>query len=65
MKFYAVAKGHNIGIYNFWNDAKEQVLNYKGAIFKSFNTEKDAENFILNINSSETEFFKIFIINMI
>jgi len=58
MKFYAVAKGHNIGIYNFWNDAKEQVLNYKGAIFKSFNTEKDAENFILNINSSETEFFQ-------
>ena len=58
MKYYAVAKGHNIGIYNFWNDAKEEVLNYKGAIFKSFNTEKDAEDFILNINSCNSEIFQ-------
>ena len=57
MTYYAVAKGHNIGIYNFWNDAKEQVLNYKGAIFKSFKTEKDAEDYILNINSSNSDFF--------
>lgn len=55
MSYYAVAKGHNIGIYLFWNDAKEQVLNYKGAIFKKFNNEKDAENFILNLNSCNTE----------
>lgn len=58
MTYYAVAKGHNIGIYNFWNDVKEQVLNYKGAVFKSFNNERDAEDFILNINSSSSDLFK-------
>lgn len=58
MTYYAVAKGHNVGIYNFWNDAKEQVLNYKGAIFKSFKNEKDAEDFILNINSCNSEIFQ-------
>ena len=58
MTYYAVAKGHNMGIYNVWNDAKEQVLNYKGAIFKSFKNEKDAEDYILNINSCNTDFFE-------
>lgn len=58
MTYYAVARGHNVGIYNFWNDAKEQVLNYKGAIFKSFNNESDAEDFILNINSCNSEIFQ-------
>ena len=58
MIYYAVAKGNNVGIYNFWNDAKEQVLNYKGAIFKSFNNEQDAEDFILNINSCNSEIFQ-------
>lgn len=54
MSVYAVAKGHNIGIYLFWNDCKEQVLGYKGAIYKRFDNEEDAENYILNCNSSES-----------
>ena len=58
MSFYAVAKGHNIGIYNFWNDCKEQVVGYKGAIHKKFTNEKDAENFILNCNNTKSEFFE-------
>ena len=58
MTYYAVAKGRNIGVYNFWNDAKEQVLNYKGGLFKSFNNEKDAEDYILNINSCNSDFFE-------
>ena len=58
MTFYAVAKGHNIGIYNFWNDCKEQVLGYKGAIYRKFSKEKDAEDFILNCNNTQSEFFE-------
>jgi ribonuclease HI len=58
MSFYAVAKGHNIGIYYFWNDCKEQVIGYKGAIYKKFSTETEAEDYILNINSVSTEFFE-------
>lgn len=51
MSFYAVAKGHNVGIFTSWNDCKSQVIGYKGAIHKRFTNEKDAEDFILNINS--------------
>ena len=58
MSFYAVAKGHNIGIYFFWNDCKEQILGYKGAIYKKFNTEKDAEEFILNNSPCNSELFE-------
>ncbi len=56
--YYAVAKGHNIGIYNFWNDCKDQVLGFKGAIYKKFSTEKEAENYILNYNTSGSEFYE-------
>lgn len=57
MSFYAVAKGHNVGIYNFWNDCKEQVIGYKGAVYKKFATEQEAEDYILNCNSSDTEIY--------
>ena len=56
--YYAVAKGHNIGIYTFWNDCKEQVLGYKGAIYKKFENERDAEDFILNVNSTSNPNFE-------
>jgi ribonuclease HI len=58
MAYYAVAKGHNIGIYNFWNDCKEQILGYKGAVYKKFNNEKDAEEYILNIASVTSDIFE-------
>ena len=58
MTFYAVAKGHNIGIYNFWNDCKEQILGFKGAVYKKFNNEKDAEEYILNITSITSDLFE-------
>ena len=58
MNFYAVAKGHNIGIYYFWNDCKEQVLGYKGAVYKKFDNEKDAEEYILNIGSCNSNIFQ-------
>lgn len=58
MAFYAVAKGHNIGIYNFWNDCKEQILGYSGAVYKKFDNEKDAEEYILNIASISSNLFE-------
>tara|TARA_B100000035_G_C20910550_1_gene513762 strand:- start:54 stop:743 length:690 start_codon:yes stop_codon:yes gene_type:complete len=58
MSYYAVARGHNIGIYNYWNDCKEQVIGYKGAVYKKFNNEKDAEDYILNIGSCTNDIFE-------
>lgn len=35
-KFYAVRKGKKTGIFSTWDECKEQVTGYKGAIYKSF-----------------------------
>ena len=45
--FYAVAKGHQTGIFNNWNDCKINTDGYKGKLFKKFNTKEEAEKFIL------------------
>lgn len=36
MKYYVVWEGHEPGIYDNWDDAKEQVENFPGARYKSF-----------------------------
>lgn len=46
MKFYAVKKGHNPGVYLSWPSCQEQVRGFSGAIFKSFTTRKEAEDFV-------------------
>lgn len=45
-KFYAVKIGRNPGIYNSWAECQQQVNGFKGAIFKSFKTKEEADNFI-------------------
>jgi len=47
--FYAVAKGYNVGIYNNWNECYKQVNGFKGANYRKFNDEKEAETYILNL----------------
>lgn len=42
-KYYVVWKGVQPGIYNNWTDCKLQIQGYEGAIYKSFNTRKEAE----------------------
>ena len=37
-KFYAVAKGRQVGIFYTWNETEALVTNFKGATFKSFET---------------------------
>lgn len=46
MKFYAVKKGRKEGIYNSWNECKEQVNAFPNALYKSFSTYEEAKNFI-------------------
>lgn len=41
-KFYVVWKGVNPGIYTSWTDCRLQIQGYKGAIYKSFETEEEA-----------------------
>ncbi len=37
-KYYAVWKGHHIGVFESWDDCKSQIKDYKGAQYKSFLT---------------------------
>ena len=45
-KFYAVKEGRKPGIYHTWDECKEQVNGYSGAVYKSFTTEEEAKVFI-------------------
>lgn len=45
-KFYAVKEGRKIGVYETWEECKEQVDKFPGAVFKGFNKREDALNFI-------------------
>ena len=71
MKYYAVYRGKSGApkIFTSWDQCKQEVLGFKGAIYKSFPTEKEAVDYIAinsgskideNINS-EDNFDGIFI----
>lgn len=47
-KFYAVKVGRHPGIYASWDACKKEVEKYKGAIYKSFITKQEAENFLID-----------------
>lgn len=54
-KFYSVYKGKSgePKIFTTWDECKKEVIGFKGAIYKSFKTKEEAEEFILlNVNSS-------------
>lgn len=45
-KLYAVFQGHEPGIYESWERASLQVKGYKGAMYKSFSTRREALNWL-------------------
>lgn len=48
-KFYSVFKGFKPGVYTTWDEAKEQVNGYPGAIYKSFKTEEEAKKWMTRV----------------
>lgn len=46
MKYYAVKIGKNPGIYENWDECKENVIGFEGAIYKSFSSYEDAQAFL-------------------
>ncbi|KAJ2996394.1 Ribonuclease H1 [Globomyces sp. JEL0801] len=44
-KFYAVKKGRKVGVFNNWNDCKEQTDGFSGAVYKSFTSFEEASTF--------------------
>ena len=53
-KFYAVKKGKVPGIYTTWDACRSMVHGFKGAVYKSFASRKEAELF-LKEDKTETE----------
>jgi len=45
-KFYAVAKGHNPGIYESWDITKENVRGFSGAVYEGFATKDEAITYL-------------------
>jgi len=53
MKYYAVKIGKVPGIYDNWDECKKQVIGYTGAVYKSFSTKEEAEQFISGKKTKE------------
>ena len=54
-KYYAVKVGKAPGIYRDWDSCKAQVHGFKGAIYKSFKTEKEALAFLGEIKEEKDD----------
>ncbi|KAL3231475.1 Endonuclease [Nakaseomyces bracarensis] len=44
--FYAVQAGKKVGVYNNWNECRNQIDGYKGAVYKKFETFNEALTFV-------------------
>ncbi len=59
-KYYAVAKGASgkTNIFTSWEACKKEVIGFKGALYKSFSTLQDAENYLNLHENSPINSFK-------
>mmetsp|Transcript_46418 Transcript_46418/g.112519 ORF Transcript_46418/g.112519 Transcript_46418/m.112519 type:complete len:346 (-) Transcript_46418:1753-2790(-) len=51
-KFYAVAKGRKVGIFQTWDECKTQVHGFQGSRYKGFKTQSEAMEFIKQFQGS-------------
>ncbi|MCH5223498.1 MAG: ribonuclease H family protein [Muribaculaceae bacterium] len=60
-KFYVVFRGHNPGVYDDWDEVKEQTIGFPGAIFKGFSTSEEATRAYRNFSGLEdrNELFRL------
>ena len=51
---YAVAKGHQTGVFMSWEECRAQVNGYTGAVFKKFTSPDEAQAFIDSHSSNQS-----------
>ena len=56
IRYYAVRTDRKPGIYYSWEECKNQIHRYSGALFKSFETKQQAEEYINNMIKKENIF---------
>ena len=44
-KWYAVVRGRKTGIFRSYQECREQIQGYKGAVYKGFPTEAEAREY--------------------
>lgn len=61
MKYYVVFKGHNPGVYDNWDEVKEQTNGFPGALFKGYSTSREATEAYRNYTGVEdrNELFRL------
>lgn len=55
VKFYAVKKGRKTGIFNTWEECKEQVHKFSGCKFKSFSSYEEAAAYLAEDNEASQQ----------
>lgn len=50
MKYYAVKKGHSIGVFKTWTECQAATKGFPGAAFKSFESEEEAEAYVADFD---------------
>lgn len=48
-KIYAVKKGRKTGIFYDWDSCREQIFQFKGAIYQSFSSEEEANDYLNDV----------------
>ena len=51
--YYAIKKGHQVGIFESWDECKSLVEGFSGAQYKSFKSMDDAKNYLNNLVQNE------------
>ena len=54
-KFYAVKNGRETGIFKTWAECQKQIIGFKGAAFKGFETLAEAEAFLIGDEIQKNE----------
>ncbi len=58
-KFYAVKQGRKTGLFTTWDDCKAQVQGYSGAIYKSFPTLQEAQQYLWGNDAGDPSTSKV------
>ena len=53
MKYYVVFRGHNPGVYDNWEEVKEQIQGFSNALFKGYQTSEEAAGAYRNFTGAE------------
>lgn len=54
-KYYAVKKGRQTGIFSSWSECELQVKGFKGALYKSFTSMTEAQEYLKDISTTTVD----------